>query len=250
MRGGFICDTLINDNISSLLHGTSLATFDLIVKSGELHCAEGNSQIKRGKKLNSGVFFQPILKCNFTKPVRKVNCMRPIMMIFSTSLLSTRDNYHISTENCAGMSFPPALHINGDENKEKMCTRTKSYTKEQLDQYFKDNKLEEVGVCNQNNGFTIHELVFYEAIPLSYLEEVWICGHEGPFTQWFSRPARKDLEHEKDKNYVRGGAILDFNPEEAMNTVRAILDSAGLQRVSIKIIKTLPDISHNEGCDN
>jgi len=240
-RGGIRCTPLIQENISSLIHGTSVSAVEKIVESGYLKSRPGNARMIRGQRINRGVYFQPMMKCNTGKQFTEANCTRPIILVFSNVLMDLYDDYHISTVNCAGTIFAPASDISGGMRPNQKC-RYRSYNKSQLDQYFADNTED---LCESTTGFTQNEIAFYNNIGLEHLQEVWICDFKGPFTQWRSRNAPPD--NVLKRNMIREQVTLDFDPEEARAKITEIL-SEKYSHIPIKLITVIPENTFNQGC--
>jgi hypothetical protein len=240
-RGGIRCTPLIQENISSLIHGTSLSAVEKIVESGYLKSRPGNARMLKGQRMNRGVYFQPMFKCNTGKQFTEANCSRPIILVFSNVLMDMYDDYHITTVNCAGTIFAPASNIPGTMRPNHKC-EIRSYNKSQLEQYFSDNTEE---LCASDTGFTQNEIAFYDNIGLEHLQEVWICDFKGLFRQWRSRIAPPD--NALKRNMIREQAILDFDPEEARAKITEIL-SEKYSHIPVKLITVIPEKTFNQGC--
>lgn len=244
-RGGVVCDPSVNTHISGLLHGTSLETFQKIVASGHIRSATGNTTILRTRKLNQGAYFQVIFSCKSNKRVMISNCSRPIMLVFSKALLNTYD-YHISTKNCGGMLWPPLLTVPENANREARC-RIHTYSKSSINDFF-TNELP--NICSEEDAFSTNEVVFDTDISLDYLEEVWICNFNGPFTQWVSvRSTPEEFAKSGLEYYRRSTPDVPFDPRQSGVDIRRILDENGLHRVTIRLIDNVPENHYTRGCD-
>jgi len=240
-RGGIRCSPLIQENIASLIHGTSVSAFEKIVESGFLLSRPGNAKTVKGQRMNRGLFFQPMFKCNNGKQFTDANCTRPIILVFSNVLMDIYDDYHITTVNCAGTIFAPASNIPGVMRPNQKC-QIRSYNKTQLDQYFADNTEE---ICESPSGFSQNEIAFYNNIGLEHLQEVWICDFKGPFKQWQSRKAGP--ENASGRNIIRELVLSDFNPDIAYTKISEIL-SKNYSHIPIKLISVIPEKVFNQGC--
>jgi len=241
-RGGIRCSPLIQEKVASLIHGTSLSSLEKIVASGYLLSRPGNAITIKGQRINKGLYFQPMLKCNTGKQFTEANCSRPIFLVFSNVLMDMYDDYHITTVNCAGAIFAPASNIPGPKLTHDKC-QIHSYNKSQLDQYFADN---EVDACESPNGFTQNEIAFYNNIGLEHLQEVWICDFNGPFSQWHSRNAPPN--NALQRNVIREIAQREFDPAETYTKVTELL-SEKYSHIPIKLINVIPEKTFSQGCD-
>jgi len=244
--GAIHCDALINTHMNGLLHGTSLGTFEAIVKTGKLLARAGDNILLRGRPLNKGVFLQPLWKCNATHTVTVGKCDRPIFLVFSNVLFNKYEDYHISTSNCGGMTWPPALYLEGNRDKAPESFPVRSYRKDQLREYFEK---EAPLICKPDTSLTYHEIVFNEDISFDDLQEVWVCGYEGPFEQFISRPATEEERKTKRQEYIRERMVNEFHPTVVQERIKSLLDAYGFSRVTVRLINHLPEGPYTQSCD-
>lgn len=232
--------------MNGLLHGTSMETFEAIVKTGKLLARPGDTIIRRDKPLNKGVFLQPLWKCNAQHTVSVGNCERPIFLVFSNILFNKYKDYHISTANCGGMTWPPALYLEGNRDKAPESFLVRSYRKDQLGEYFEK---EAPRICTPNTSLTRHEIVFHEDISFVDLQEVWVCGYEGPFEQFISRPATEEEKKTTGKEFIRETGVHEFHPDAVQERIKTLLGEHGLPHVTVQIINSLPEGPYTQSCD-
>jgi len=230
--------------MNGLLHGTSLETFEAVVKSGKLLARKGDTKIIRGKPLNKGVFLQPLWKCNAKHTIPVKDCARPIFLVFSNVLFTIYDDYHISTANCGGMTWPPALYREENRDKPPESFKVRSYRKDQLTDYFEK---EAPLVCTSDTSLTSHEIVFNEDISFDYLQEVWVCDYEGPFAQWKSRPSTKE-EVAEGQEFIREKILEEFHPMAVHVHIRKILDDNGFSHIPVQVVNSLPEGPYTKSC--
>jgi len=162
-----ICDKSLL-SVSGLMHGTETMFFEEILKKGSLIAGKGEEvQLKTssGERkpffINKGVFFQILLTCNQNKPIPI--CSKSIILIFSKSLLSDRNDYHITNNWTGGMKLQPLSDLPPPQ------PTIKSFDKKHLTDFLDDPER-----CD--HSFSLNEVVFERNVDLSYLQEIWICN--------------------------------------------------------------------------
>lgn len=179
LYGGTICTNPFSNYFSGLLHGTSIDALKQILKDGKIIAAPGDPpRIIRGKErsLNKGAYFQGLFNCKKHKIIIEKTCDREVFLIFSSVLLSTREDYHISNVYNGGMKLHPAdpndslITISGNG----MIAH--SYNNDQFIEFKNDNN--KYYCESKNNYITANEIVFSNSVSLEYLQAIWICDYK------------------------------------------------------------------------
>jgi len=206
-----------NEDVSCLIHGTSIEFFEQILESNSIKANIGDPEIRihgYPERLNKGAFFSLVLKCDERKNIESI-CNKDVILVFSQNILENK--YHITNNWAGGMQFDPL--IKGKYNKKGI----KSYNN--IKDYIDDNQ--DI-LCKDSHS--TNEVVFDEDISLDNLIEIWICNVK----------KMKKLNNTKKRNgtYSRNETEDAFHAKAMKRNVKKLLEQNG-KIVPVRVVKTI-----------
>jgi hypothetical protein len=213
---------IMNEEVSCLIHGTSLKYFDEILKSDKLQTSSGDTPIIiKGftEILNKGIFMSLILKCDTGTDMRHL-CSTDVFLVFSKDIL--QNNFHITNEWVGGMQVAPL--IPGKVHNPRIRTY------DNIEMYIADNT---DTICKGSKSK--NEVVFYDNISLDNLVEIWICN----VPEMQKRINTKLPNGSFSRKFVQ----ISFSPYDLKSRVEQMLTAHNKNHIPVKIIETIPDVT-------
>lgn len=244
LNGCELCEDPNAKYVSYLMHGTTFDNFKKILDTFSLIPGKGDKeQIIMGHKhtFNKGVFMELVFNCNKNKPIKLTDCTRPIILVFSNTLLS-RNDYHINNKHIGGIKLKPFTNVNSFYN------ISRSYSKAQYFDFLSEN---ENIMCNK--PFSLNEIVFTNEVSLENLKEIWIC--DIPYVDGFisSKTPLKNNGTLPEKEYTRDMHRQYIN-DDFITSIKTLVGSHKLlsnlsSNIKVKLIASIPGPQDTEYCD-
>ena len=238
--GGVLCANPVEKYVSYLMHGTTYDNFKKILDTLYLIPSKGDKEkIINGNShiFNKGVFMQLVFNCNKNKPITENDCNRPIILVFSNTLLLSRDDYHINNIHCGGIHIKKCVKINSD-------TIAKTYSKDQYFDFLRDN--EDI-MCKK--PFSKNEIVFTNEVSLDTLKEIWICKIPNVKGFIISKTPLKDNGTLPDTEYTRKEHIYEINDKFITSIKELVASNVSLSKIQVKVIDSVPEPQDTIYCE-